>query len=268
MPILKSLFVLLALFNSSASGQSYGKGTYLMAIICKNGIILGGDSRISFLNSKGHVVAWRDGCRKIFQCQKVLFGVGGQFQFDTLTFNGLYIKFLKANRTRITVDNFYNTFLEFAGKAISNKSFNNLQANQFIVCGYRNNTPCIFLYEKIKIDSAVGMGFKTNYLEENLKGEIGIQFRDLFVRDGLKIIDHYLTAAGLKTGRGTISRIGGPNSIAYFETRKIGWWRDQDSDKAETLNEYLNLLNNGLLKMYYRSTKDSVIFRRSLTGLK
>ncbi|MDP9043007.1 MAG: hypothetical protein M3N30_13600 [Bacteroidota bacterium] len=268
MPNLKSLFVLMALFNSSASGQASGTGTNMIAVICKNGIILGGDSRFSVLDSSGQVVAWRDGYKKIYQCQKILFGVNGQYEFDTLTFNGLYNRFLKSNRSRITVDNFYNVFLEYAGKTISNKSYNDLKANQFIVCGYRNNTPCIFLYEKTKIDSAVGMGFKTNNMEENSKGETGNKFGDLYVRDGLKLIHSYLTEAELKTARGTISRIGGQNSVAYFETRKIGWWRDQDSDKAETLNEFVNSLDNGLLKMNYRSMKDSIIFRRRITGLK
>src|SRR5262245_48305801 len=52
-------------------------GTFIGAVICKDGIIIGADSRSTFMNANGSPIGYVDGMSKVFAQQETAFAVSG-----------------------------------------------------------------------------------------------------------------------------------------------------------------------------------------------
>ena len=75
------------------------KGTYLISAICKDGIVVGSDSRAVWMNNENQIAAYFDSAQKIFVYNKIVIAMAGGYAFldSNLTFNGLLKLFFNQN---------------------------------------------------------------------------------------------------------------------------------------------------------------------------
>jgi hypothetical protein len=72
-----ALIVLLALAQTLSAQEARFGGTFIGAIVCADGIIIGADSRSTFIDSTGKHIGYVDGISKVFANQGTAFAVSG-----------------------------------------------------------------------------------------------------------------------------------------------------------------------------------------------
>ena len=94
--ILLALTLLVTPFSDRLIDVTTMGGTYIIGCICKNGIVIGADSRTSWLDNSGNVVAYDDMTKKVFTFNNIVFTRAGSSSFAdaNLTFNGVFKKLL------------------------------------------------------------------------------------------------------------------------------------------------------------------------------
>src|SRR6185312_9063870 len=194
--VLFGLCFFVAFKSFSQKMNVYPHGTYIISAITKDGIIVGSDSRVSmFEGTEQHsrIYAHIDGVQKIFVYKKIFFQMDGQEDFSYYTIFGLFDKFKKENKETVSVKNFYNKFLSFAKKALSENDLKAINDNHIIISGYDKTKPCIYIYENGKSDSAIGHGFKTNVYIDNRNKQMADYFNKCDINSGLSFINKFLT---------------------------------------------------------------------------
>jgi len=148
--------------------QLNSHGTYIIAGICKDGIVSISDSRTVFLDDRGNIGAYFDESPKIFQYRNIVLSMGGAATYKKVYFKELFRKFAASHKKEISVVSFLNIFLEFAKKNMIADDFDVLKNNQFMTCGYSNDTPfVVWHYKNEDYKTSVIGGFKSNNENDN-----------------------------------------------------------------------------------------------------
>ena len=79
------LYILIVLFFSLYIKPEI-KGTYIMATICQDGIIVGADSRSVFYNNSNQIIAYYEKAPKLFQYNNIIVGMAGIYSLQEVEF--------------------------------------------------------------------------------------------------------------------------------------------------------------------------------------
>jgi hypothetical protein len=72
-----ALIVLLALAQTLSAQEARFGGTFIGAVVCADGIVIGADSRSTFIDGDGRHIGYVDGISKVFAKQGTAFAVSG-----------------------------------------------------------------------------------------------------------------------------------------------------------------------------------------------
>ena len=84
------------------------------------------------------------------------------YTFDQYRFPGLFKSFQSTSPGTVPVSKFHDIFFSFARVKLSSAAFENLQRNQFLICGYENNLPTVLYYSDDLISKITLPGYITN----------------------------------------------------------------------------------------------------------
>ena len=104
-------------------------GTYILAGIAKDGIVIITDSRTSFVMSDGSIYAYYDNNNKIYQFQDFIVAMAGASCFSDIYINGLLKLFAVAQKSNIPADSFFTKFFDFAKGKFAKLVFANGKSN-------------------------------------------------------------------------------------------------------------------------------------------
>lgn len=237
-----------------------------MAAICTNGISIAADSRSVLFDNNLKVYAYYEGVKKLYAINNFIIATSGLYDFKNITLEGVLQKFAsKYKGTNLPIQNFLTTFFEFSHSLLNKGDYDSLRKNCFLVCGYKNNTPIIYKYKSRKIDSIMTTGFMSNY--------------DFTKQNNQMVNDFLLTANMIKTNtflsvflnykitdenKNEIGKIGGPLSTVNIINNKISWFSNQNKYQFLTPMEYANAYRRGEIKLIYRSSQDSITYKKSM----
>lgn len=238
-------------------------GTYIIAAICQEGIIVGADSRSCFYNKKGQIAAYYDGAQKIFQNNNIIITMAGQHIIDTISVKILLKKFQKAYKKKLEPNNFYYTFLRFASTQLSENQYKKLLNNQFLVCGYLKNRPAIYSYHGIEKDSFFKAGeYKTNDKDSDNYTDLVEYLKRADIGETLTLVKILIGNIAVGSNKDTISGVGGDASLVYITKDNVKWVQRQNKYEYNSSREFFNNYMNGNVKLWYRSKEDSILLRR------
>ena len=261
----KSIFTLLSLLSFPSRPTNVKttiySGTLIMSCITKDGIVLVADSRAVFIDN-GVVTAYFEGEKKIFQYKKILVAVSGALTLNgNLKVNGLFTKFNKETKRKIRVEYFYDVFMEFAKRNLSERDFLMLKRDCFIINGYINNNPAIYKYRNDYRDSLLQIGFITNdIVDKDYSKEITNIFKTFTISETTDFVKKFIESKIIIANKNGIGHIGGGLSIANIYKHKINWKQRNDSISFNSKDEFVNSFNKHLIKFWYKSYDDSIRF--------
>lgn len=172
--LLLSIFLFSSINNRLLSGLPYQHGTYIIAGICRSGILLFSDSRVVIPDVTGKIGAYFDDAPKLYRLGNIVFGMAGRTTFSKIYFQEIFNEFAHSHKEEIPIHIFVSTLLRFAKSKMPNADYELLENNQFLVCGYSGSYPAIYWHWKNNDESFSEIGdFKSNNEMDNTnKGEL------------------------------------------------------------------------------------------------
>jgi hypothetical protein len=259
---MKVLITIYTLFFIVASSPAQIKlqwgGTFIVAAICKDGIIAACDTRASFLDKDGHVAAYFEGESKLYADGKTILGMAGIYSFDEITLSGLFNGFTSSNKTRIPLADYKEAFMNYAKKILKPAEYAVLSRNYFMTVGYQNGKPLIYTYHENRVDSITQTGYLTT--DESVDN-MSIIKRDLKNADFIKateIIKEILSREIEDDNSNRIGTIGGPVFVARLTESSLNWARLGQQVDYKTRKDLIEAYNRREFTIKYRSTMDSV----------
>ncbi len=143
------LLLILPLSLHSQYSHVSQKGSLVIGVICKDGILMAADTRSSFaVDSLGKLIPYAsvDGFKKIMPLGKFYIGFTGYSSFNNKHLTKIIEDF---NKTYFGKDLIIDTYKDFK-KYLYQKygiSDSDLKFNQFIMCGYEKNVPTIISFD-------------------------------------------------------------------------------------------------------------------------
>lgn len=264
--VLGFLAALFLLSGKNSNSLSYNlSGTFIIAAIHNDGIVVGADSRSAFLDNAGNVMAFFERSPKIFRYENVVVAMAGKYAFakSNTSFSGLFKKFQSRPQKSISLKNFYKRFLEFAKSELVTEDYTSLIDNEFFICGYFESHPIIYWYEKSRRDSIKTIGYKTNIKKNNGMEDV-IQFlKNSTTFNTVVFVKNVIENVSVENNKNKVSPIGGPASVVSIAPYKIDWIYKQNSNDFSSPDDFVIALQNNQVKMWYRSQVDSIKFRAS-----
>ncbi len=244
-------------------GLAYG-GTYLMAVICKDGIVMGSDSRMSFFNDKHELIAYFEGSKKVYQFRNIVFGIAGQAGFISTTFDVIFDKFTKTHNADIQVDKFYDIFLRFAKSTVRDSIYLALKQNQFLVCGYNNKQPFVYLYDVLGNEVISSHGYLTNFKRDNHNPQVEQIFATADLSTTVDHLDKYIMFIAQDRNKNAVSEIGGDRYIKCLTKEAIKDCSLPPKHNFKSVRELALAVKNKKVNMWYRSKPDSISINKQL----
>ena len=138
-------------------------GSYIIAAIGKDGIILAGDSRANIYNTDDKnqsPIAYFDSVQKIFLLNDdVALGSMGSGIISNVFFDAIVNKF-RASEPNQQPGKIIGNFLKYCKEIMPLEAYTQITNNELISIGYKNNTPTICAYSKRDgIDTCINYGF-------------------------------------------------------------------------------------------------------------
>jgi len=239
-------------------------GTFIIGSICRDGIVMGSDSRGVWFGQNNKIAAYTESAQKIFQYNNVVFGMAGLFSFteSNLTFLGLLDKFKKQNTMIVDATSFYSIFMAFAQHTLTKTEYSKFIKNQFIIAGYVNSTPVIFFIENNIQESVYGIGYKTNERLDN-KGEMASIMMNILNKSSMsETVDFtykILTIILKERNKDSISKVGGSPSIVSLDNKGIHLIMNNKFEKYISLKEDFQAVLAKKNKYTFLSKKDSTL---------
>lgn len=237
-------------------------GTFIITLICTDGILMVADSRAVYFNDKKEIIAYYEGSQKLFQYNKIGVAMAGQYGFDTTRFELIFNNFKKHISQNIPVKSFYSVFIKFVKKQLSSKDYTDLLKNQFLVCGYDQEKPIICWYDGTGKDLLkLSTGYKTNFKKDDNIQDVIKYIKTNNVIATIPIAKKIVQNIVLERNKKSVSTIGGEASILSIKPSGIRWLKLQNQYDYNSIQEYYNNFISGNIKMWYRSPRDSVLLR-------
>jgi 20S proteasome alpha/beta subunit len=148
--LLSTLFYTVAGANSKHVQPVRIKGSFVIAAICKDGIIVASDSRGTLKNREGRRIAYYDTNQKIFP-------IGAKLIADTgyASLNDAKVSFLSALMSRfshsalsqVDVDQLPNSYFKYVSIALPAAGAESAKLQTLIFAGYEKRRPTLCVYE-------------------------------------------------------------------------------------------------------------------------
>jgi 20S proteasome alpha/beta subunit len=242
--------------------NSNQKGTYFFAGICNDTIIIFSDSRSSFKNTNGTTIAYFDNVSKIYLFHHTALAMAGTTTFDSVYLKGIFKEFKTTYPDTISLDNFLDTFLDFASKKMTRKQFLELISNQFLVCGQLNNKPALFWYYKKEDSIYTGNGsYKTSAKITDNNPIVKNMLLTSNVENCVDEIAYSIKKMIEKENESKVSDIGGEISCLALTANKFAWMTRKNENDYFTQREFFDAYRENKMKMWYRSPNDSIELR-------
>lgn len=240
-------------------------GSYLVAAICAEGIVVGADSRAAFHDGNKQISAYTEGALKIFEHNSVFIAMAGGYTFDQQRFPGLFKSFRSTSPGTLPVSKFHEIFFSFARVKLSSASYENLKRNQFIICGYENNIPTVLYYSDDLTSKITSPGYITNQegFPVNEKFKNTLKTADLTV--AANAVENMIKRMAKSTNKTAVSHIGGPPSIVTITPLKNTWIKKQTKFAYDNIKDFAADYKKGKVKIIYRSKQDSISLRDGFT---
>lgn len=155
--ILLASILLLALFlgtpASSALRESAPlrvKGSFVIAAICKDGIIVASDSRGMLKNGQGRRIAYYDLNQKIFPVADNLIADTGYASLNDAKISflsALMSRFAESPLSRVDVDQLPNSYFTYAGSALGVAGAQSAKVQTLVFAGFKEERPILCIYE-------------------------------------------------------------------------------------------------------------------------
>ncbi len=265
---MRTLIIAFLLFSQLSSfSQCYSSGTYLIAFICNDGIIVGSDSRAVFLDNKNKIFAYYEGAPKLCKYKNVVMGIAGQDAFDSITIVGIFNKFTKNHKEEIPVKQFREQFLKFSKTLLKKEEYSILLQNEFLLCGYDNGKPKGFFYKNNKIkDSIVSPDFISNFESDN---KFRPQFRDVLKNISttkyIPIVEALIIDVENGQNKNGVSIYGGSPAIITINKTGAIWQKGFPINSFESIHDFAVAIKQKKVKMWYRSQLGELLLKQELS---
>lgn len=237
----KYLFIFIILIVSDYFPQDFEQlyifntptisGTFIIAAICKNGIVVGADSRTVFYDNHRKIAAYFEGKPKIYQHQNILVAMAGLYTFDKIDFSDFFNKFSVSHKPNIRVSNFFPTFTKYMRSQLSKNEYEELLKNQFLICGYSANKPIIHFYNgQEKKSIFLKSQYAINYEKDNNLSQINEFLKNADVNKTLTFVEVLIEGVIKHRNKDTVSSIGGIVTLAYINLEGVKWIQKQNID--------------------------------------
>lgn len=140
------------------------RGTLIVSLICKDGILIASDSRASFTIGKGEnekVYAYVENEQKIFTLTNFKLGMSGVSMLGKKYLSEITKDFNKKYGRDNTIEYSFGQFIKYLNTELNVNDSTIFEENQFIVAGYENSNPV-----------TLGFSSKGKVTEERLGGLI------------------------------------------------------------------------------------------------
>lgn len=151
----RSLILIICLFISIAQSSSQEnhsekmpRGTIIVALICKDGILIASDSRASFTNGKGDsekVFAYFDNHQKNFTIGNFKIAVSGAATLNKRSMDDIVKKFNKSHQPDSNLENTFKTFHSFLNTKMDVSDSTIFAECHFFMAGYEKQEPVILM---------------------------------------------------------------------------------------------------------------------------
>lgn len=125
------------------------KGSFVIAVICKDGIIVASDSRGTLKDSQGHRIAYYDVNQKIFPIGKGLIADTGYASLNdpNISFlSALMSRFAKSPSSRVDVADLPASYFSYAATLLPQAGAESARLQTLVFAGFRQKTPVVCIY--------------------------------------------------------------------------------------------------------------------------
>ena len=241
---MKYLFLVLLIIMSDKSFSQ--QGTFVIATITKNGIVIGADSRGVVYESDDHSklpLVFFDSMCKVFKIKQFGMAVVGASVIGNKSFKKVIEDFNAEFKTDSSLLNTLNGFIKHLDIKYPKDSFPERNSNQFVVGGYVNGTAQI-----IGIDSVHTV---IEYTGTIMSDPAGFKYGKRQSSSDYDWIESIIEDYAI--GENKTLSVGGPVSIILITPKnEIIWERNNFSDrKYQSTSEFYEAVKNDKIKMNY-----------------
>lgn len=238
---------------------SAAMSTAIFGIIYKDGVAIFADSRSVFKNNSGVTVAFFEGTQKVHQINDYAFAMAGLQVFNKITIAGLVDAYLKTGKIAM-VDNFYNSFMDFCRKFLSDGDAAAIRSNYFIVAGYKGAIPYVSIYFDGKVKTINRPGeIVTNRIPE--KATFYAEIANMLSSNSVNYATRFISE--VKDKYGAFGEIGGDPSVLVIKANRLEWLR-KNKYNFKTPKEFYQKFKDKQIRMKYLSKTDSIALAGAL----
>ncbi|HXW93527.1 MAG TPA: hypothetical protein VEK33_23455 [Terriglobales bacterium] len=206
-----------------ASAPIHVKGSFVIAAICKDGIIVASDSRGMLKDRHGRRIAYYDVNQKIFPIANKLIADTGYASLNDARISflpALMSRFARSPGSRVDVDQLPASYFTYAGSVLGAAGVLSAKVQTLVFAGFKEGRPilCIYEGESSRTTSCRSSGYLSSPKQEIL----GLQnVRSLSFGDAAQVmkktIDDY--AAAVQPGS-----VGGPVVLRVITRSDSEWF--------------------------------------------
>jgi len=260
-PLVAFTLLGILLCSVTCKSQLLSTGSYSIAAICKDGIVIGADTRgASYYQAKGIIfkepLAYYDTIQKVFIVKNYVLSTTGAIIIGD-KFVSYYIKqFSLSLPDDVNMQSFIKLFYNFMGKNCPSfgKEFLDLQ---IIWCGYENRKPEICAIRNGHYQCIVDSGS----IQTDSANHFGDSYsRKLTCNEATKLIENSIYRHAQKH-KLTYS-IGGPIMILKITPdNKIEWLKNKKlTPNLDTKEQLYQACKNNKLNIHFTSPENKIIF--------
>ncbi|MCL5029772.1 MAG: hypothetical protein M1480_12240 [Bacteroidetes bacterium] len=152
-------------FNSCLSVE----GSFVIAAICKDGIIIASDSRANIFDKRNQLqepIAYFDSIQKIYPIGINAIAETGQGLILNLFFSAI-IKSYKANTVSLTIENLLPSFINYCKNNYPPELFREMRKQKLFATGYIGTMPTICYYNEDQPTGSFGCIQKSGFIESD-----------------------------------------------------------------------------------------------------
>lgn len=244
------------------------KGSFIISCICKDGIVVGADSRFAFLDYQNKIVAHFENSVKVFVIQNLVITMAGRHFFESgISFNGLLYNFKRANTENLSVTNFLKVFFSYAGRKLPSSELIQLRHNHFLISGYENSAATIFVHHARPKITLTKDGYVSNHDKENKSAIINNFLKKADLKTASIFVEELIKRKITQSNKNSVSSIGGSPSIISIDNHNtIKWVKRQNKYAFRNIKQFAAAYKGNKIKIWHRSDADALQLKKTMSA--